>query len=75
MPLDLSMHFVIHQATQSLIYGPVMQSQGHQSMSVAWFLRKVGQIPKNYRGVLFGGRRSFLIEFPSLQVNIILKGI
>ena len=28
------MYFVIHQATQNLNYGPVMQSQGHQSMSV-----------------------------------------
>ena len=26
--------YVIHQATQNLNYGPVMQSQGHQSMSV-----------------------------------------
>ena len=25
---------VIHQATQDLNYGPVMQSQGHQSMSI-----------------------------------------
>ena len=30
----ISMYFVIHQATQNLNYGPVMQSQGHQSMSV-----------------------------------------
>ena len=26
--------FVIHQATQNLNYGPVLQSQGHQSMSI-----------------------------------------
>ena len=26
--------FVIHQATQKLNYGPVLQSQGHQSMSI-----------------------------------------
>ena len=30
----ITMYFVIHQATQNLNYGPVMQSQGHQSMSV-----------------------------------------
>ena len=30
----ISMYFVIHQATQNLNYGPVMQSQGHQSMYV-----------------------------------------
>ena len=30
----ISMYFVIHQATQNLNYDPVMQSQGHQSMSV-----------------------------------------
>ena len=28
------MYFVIHQATQNLNYGPVVQSQGHQSMSI-----------------------------------------
>ena len=26
------MYFVIHQATQDLNYGPVIESQGHQSM-------------------------------------------
>ena len=30
----ITMYFVIHQATQNLNYGPVMQSQGHQSFSV-----------------------------------------
>ena len=30
----ITKYFVIHQATQNLNYGPVMQSQGHQSMSV-----------------------------------------
>ena len=28
------MYFVIHQATQDLNYGPVIESQGHQSMSI-----------------------------------------
>ena len=28
------MYFVIHYATKHLNYGPVMQSQGHQSMSI-----------------------------------------
>ena len=28
------MYFVIHQAAHHLNYGPVVQSQGHQSMSV-----------------------------------------
>ena len=32
------MYFVIHQATQNLNYGPVMQSQGHQSaLFIRWF--------------------------------------
>ena len=26
--------FVIHQATQNLNYGPIVQSQGHQSVSI-----------------------------------------
>ena len=30
----ITKYFVIHQAIQNLNYGPVMQSQGHQSMSV-----------------------------------------
>ena len=30
----ISMYFVIHQATQNLNYGLVMQSQGHQSISI-----------------------------------------
>ena len=28
------LYFVIHYATQNLNFGPVMQSHGHQSMSV-----------------------------------------
>ena len=37
----ITMYFVIHQATQNLNYGPVMQSQGHQSMSVGTALFKL----------------------------------
>ena len=32
--LALLCTFVIHQATQNPNYGPVLQSQGHQSMSI-----------------------------------------
>ena len=34
VPFALLCIFVIHQATQNLNYGPVLQSQGHQSMSI-----------------------------------------
>ena len=37
----ITMYFVIHQATQNLNYGPVMQSQGHQSMYVGRALFKL----------------------------------
>jgi len=41
-------------------------------MQNLWFLRKLGQIPKNY---LFGGHRTIIIEFVLPKVYIILKGI
>ena len=37
----ITMYFVIHQATQNLNYGPVMQNQGHQSMCIGTALFKL----------------------------------
>ena len=37
----MTMYIFIHQTTQNLNYGPVIQSQGHQSMSVGTALFKL----------------------------------
>ena len=57
------MYFVFHQATQNPNYGPLMQSQGHQSMSVGTALFKLWfpvLVFRNLVGCFQIGPRSYL---------------
>ena len=69
----ISMYFVIHQATQNLNYGPVMQSQGHQSMSVGtalfilWFpVLVIPNRPTVLFKLVFGGKSASLVSAAAL---------
>ena len=68
-----TMYFVIHQATQNLNYGPIMQSQGHQSMSVGTALFKLWfpvlvfpNRPAVLLKLVFGGRSASLASAAAL---------